>query len=115
MPKDGGKAVPVEDSLKLMFDKQFSDLPDAIRKKIPIGKEVYQIEPTKEFPNGTSGRVAVMEVLEMNKEIEAAILKDPTEQTILKVARAQGMLTMKEDAILKAFNRIVPIEEVNTL
>jgi type IV pilus assembly protein PilB len=115
LPKDGGKPVKVEDSLKLMFDKQFEDLPDAVKKKLPIGKEVYQIEPTKEYPNGTSGRVAVMEVLEMSKEVEAIILKDPTEQSILKVARAQGMLTMKEDAILKAFNRIVPIEEVNTL
>lgn len=115
LPKGGGKPVPVEDSLKLMFEKQFADLPEEIREKIPFGKEVYRIEPTKEFPNGTIGRVAVMEVLPMDKEIEAVILKDPTELALLKVARSRGMLTMKEDAIIKAFNRIIPIEEVNTL
>ncbi len=115
LPKGGGKPVPVEDSLKLMFEKSFEDLPEEIRKKIPMGKEVYQIAPTAEYPNGTLGRVAVMEVLEMNKEVEAVILKEPTEQALLKVARQKGMLTMKEDAILKAFSRIIPLEEVNTL
>ena len=56
-----------------------------------------------------------MEVLAMDREVEAVILKDPTEQSLLKVARSRGMLTMKEDAIIKDFSRIIPFEEVNTL
>ncbi len=115
LPKGGGKPVPVEASLKLMLEKQFQDLPEEFKKKIDFGKEVYQILPTKEYPNGTIGRVAVMEVLAMDREVEAVILKDPTEQSLLKVARSRGMLTMKEDAIIKAFSRIIPFEEVNTL
>jgi hypothetical protein len=31
------------------------------------------------------------------------------------VARSKGMLTMKEDAILKAFDKMIPFEEVNSL
>ncbi len=112
---DGGKPIPVEDSIKLMLDKQFEDLPAEYRKKIPLGKEVYEIMPTPECPGGISGRIAVAEAFEMDKNIEAVILKGANEQEIYKAVRAKGMLTMKEDAIVKAMQRIVPFEEVNTL
>jgi len=111
----GGKPVPVVDSIKLMIDKQFEDLPLAFKKEIDFGKEVYEIKPTSDCLNGTSGRVAVVEVLEMDKNIESVILKSPTETELYKVARSKGMLSMKEDAILKAFQRVIPFEEINTL
>jgi len=112
---DGGKPIPVEASLKLLFEKQFADLPQKYRDKIPMGKFVYEVVPTKECLNGTSGRTAVMEVLKMDKEIEEVILKNPTESAIREAARSKGMLTMKEDAIIKAFERIIPFEDINTL
>ncbi len=112
---EGGKAIPVEDSIKIMIDKQFADLPEEFKKQIKFGKELYDISPTKECINGTSGRVAVMEVFEMDKQLESVILTNPTEPELYKVARSKGMLNMKEDAILKAFERIIPFEEINTL
>ncbi|MHB0977853.1 MAG: GspE/PulE family protein [Minisyncoccota bacterium] len=111
----GGKPIPVEDSIRAMFEKEFADLPPEFRKSLPVGKEVYEIESTPDCVNGTEGRIAVMEVLAMDKDVEAVILKNPTEIELLKVVRSKGMLTMKEDAILKAFQRIIPFEEVNTL
>ena len=51
----------------------------------------------------------------MNREMEEAILKNPSEIELKKIARASGMLTMKEDAIIKAFNKIIPFSEINTL
>jgi len=111
----GGKPIPVEDSIKLMIDKQFEDLPLEFKKQIIFNKEVYGIQPTDDCLNGTSGRMAVIEVLEMDKNIEEILLKDPTEPAIYRVARAKGMLSMKEDAILKAFQRDIPFEEINTL
>ncbi len=112
---DGGKEIPVEGSIKLMIEKQFADLPEEFKKKIPFGKYVYEVKPTKDCLNGTSGRIAVMEVMAMDKDIEQVILKNPTETEIAKVARSKGMLTMKEDALTKAFQRIIPFEDVNTL
>jgi type IV pilus assembly protein PilB len=112
---DGGKPLPLQDSLKLMLEKEFADLPEDVRKSIPIGKEFYEIIQTATCPTGTSGRTAVMEVFAMDKNVESVILKNPTEPELLKVARANGMITMKEDAILKAFQKIVPFEEINTL
>ena len=53
--------------------------------------------------------------MEMNKEIEEAIMKDPSESAIYKIARKNGMLTMREDALLKAFKGEIPFEEANKL
>jgi type IV pilus assembly protein PilB len=112
---DGAKPLAVEDSLKLMIDKQFEDLPEEFKKKLPFGKEVYEAAPSPTCPTGTKGRVAVTEVFTMDKELESAVLKGATEPDIYKVLRSKGMLTMKEDAILKAFQKIIPFEEINTL
>lgn len=111
----GGKPIPVEDSIKIMIDKQFEDLPAEFKKKIPFGKEVYEISATPESLNGIAGRTAVSEVIEMDKDLEAVILNGATEPDIYKVVRAKGMLTMKEDAIVKAMQKIVPFEEISTL
>ena len=110
-----GKEIPIEGSLKVMMDKQFESLPKEFLKEIDFTDKVYEATNTSECPNGTRGRVAVIEVMEMTKEIEEVILKNPTELDITKVARTQGMMTMKEDAIIKAMHQIIPFEEVNTL
>ena len=111
----GGKPTPVEGSIKMMIDKQFADLPAEYKKDIPFADTVYQIAPTPDCPKGTRGRMAVFEMFKMDKEIENAILKDPTELSISALLRKKGMLSMKEDALVKAFQRQIPLEEVNKL
>ena len=112
---NSGEPVPVEGGIKMMIEKQFEDLPEKFRKEIPIGKEVYHAAPSADCPSGTRGRLAVMEVLEIDKDLEALILKNPTEIEVTKLARSKGMLTMKEDGIVKALNRQIPFEEVLNL
>jgi type IV pilus assembly protein PilB len=112
---DGGKKIPVEGSLKVLLERQFADLPERYRDEITLGDAVYEIAPTADCPRGTKGRMAVFEILEMNKTIEQIILKGGGDTELVAAARKQGMLTMKEDAILKTFDRIVPFEEVNAL
>lgn len=110
-----GAPIPVEGGIELMITKQFEDLPSEFRDTLEFSKEVYGIAPTTDCPNGVRGRRAVMEVLEIDKDIEGVILKNPTEPEIARVARSKGMITMKEDAILKAMKREIPFEEVNAL
>jgi type IV pilus assembly protein PilB len=110
-----GKPVPVSGAIKMMIDKQFSDLPEEYKKDIKFGDHVYEVSPAPDCPSGVRGRVSVMEVLMIDKELEQIILKNPTEQEIWKHARSKGMLTMKDDAILKAFDRVIPFEEYNSL
>jgi type IV pilus assembly protein PilB len=112
-----GKEKKLEGSLKAMFDKQFADLPLEFRKDEGIDdiKSIYELEPTEKCPSGTSGRMAVVEVLKMTKDLEKTILTNPIEQEIMKDARKQGMLTMLEDALIKSSQKLVPFEEVSTL
>jgi type IV pilus assembly protein PilB len=111
----GGTPIKMTDSYKIMMEKQFADLPEEFRKRIPLDQQLYEASPLPDNPSGVKGRMAVMEVFEMDDEMEQVILKNPTEPELYKVARSRGMFTMKEDAILKAFGKHVPFEEINTL
>ena len=111
----GGKKVKVDGSMDVMLKSQFEDLPAEYKKEVPPLTEVYLRDPTPECPSGTRGRVAVFEMFDMNAELEKAILANKPEDEIFSIVRKQGMLTMKEDAIIKAATGIIPFEEVNTL
>ena len=113
--KGAGKAFPIKDSIKQFLDRDFADLPEEYRRALPPFKEFYHASPTDECPSGTRGRTAVFEILRMDKKLEQAVLKEPVEENIYAVARAGGMLTMRENAILKASTGEIPFEEVNTL
>ena len=112
---DAGKPFPIKDSIKLLLDQQFADLPEKYRHALPPFKEFYHAVPTEECPNGTRGRTAVFEILRMNKDLEQVVLKEPVEEKVYAAARAGGMLTMREDAIVKALAGEIPFEEVNVL
>jgi type IV pilus assembly protein PilB len=113
--KGGGKKVPVTGSMEVMLQNEFKDVPPEYQKDIPPLTEVYLKNPTTDGPSGTRGRIAVYEMFDMNVEFERAILASASEEEIFKIARKNGMLTMKEDAIMKAARGTVPFEEVNTL
>jgi type II secretory ATPase GspE/PulE/Tfp pilus assembly ATPase PilB-like protein len=52
-------------------------------------------------------------MFEMDKDIERVILNTPSELEVFKAVRSKGMLTMREDAMLKAFKGEISFEEVN--
>ncbi|MEA2701644.1 MAG: type pilus assembly protein PilB [Candidatus Parcubacteria bacterium] len=110
-----GKELPVSDSIKIMLEKEFADLPKEQRDELPKFTAFYEATPTDDCPNGTRGRMAVFEILKMDKELEAVVLKDPVEEHVYAAARGKGMLTMREDAIIKALGGEIPFSEVSTL
>jgi len=61
---------------------------------------------------GITGRRALHEVLEMTPAMERIINEGPTAQKIIEEAKRQGMLTMRQDGVVKALNGIVLMEEV---
>ena len=68
--------------------------------------------PSPECPSGTRGRIAIFEMFKIDKDMQDIILKNPTSGVIFENVRKKGMLTMKEDAMLKAVTGIIPYEEV---
>lgn len=104
--------IPMDDSTKEMITKQFADLPEEIRSKLPIGNTMYEPVPSPECASGLQGRVPVFEMFKIDKEMQKIILKNATEEEIYRLARSKGMLTMKEDAILKNLKGELPFQEV---
>jgi type IV pilus assembly protein PilB len=107
------RELKVEGSVKERLEKELAELPESVRRKIKMPREIYQALPSGTCPQGTRGRTAVFEVLSMTPELEALILKRPTESEILKEARRQGMITMREDGILKVLEGKVGFEELS--
>ena len=112
-----GAAVPIENeaSIKKMIQEQFADLPEEYKKNLNLDRNLYDVKPTKEAPSGMKGRVAILEMFKVDKEIEKIILEDPTEAKIYAAARKKGMITLKETAILQGLEGIVPFSEINEL
>ena len=111
----GGKKIKVEGAVKTMLDEQFQDYPEQFRKELPDMSHVYRSHVTPECPSGTKGRIAAFEVLEMTPELEKAVLARQPEEELYAIARKNGMLTMREHAIIKSVEGTVPFEEVNAL
>jgi type IV pilus assembly protein PilB len=61
---------------------------------------------------GYNGRLAIVEILEVDEDIETMITNKANTQEILKVAHAKEMFSMKEDGYIKALSGITNIEEI---
>ena len=110
-----GKPMEITESLKTMVDREFTDLPEEYKKEIPEKGQMFEIQATDKCPSGTKGRTAVFEMFAMDPDIEQVILRDPIESSVFKMARKRGLITMKEDAIIKAMQGIIPFEEIAQL
>ncbi len=108
-----GVEVEITASDRAQIEAQMRSLPPAYRFKIP--KAAWEPSRTDTSPTGLRGRMAVFEVLEMSRDIERIVLENPVDSKLWAAARSQGVLTMQEDAMMKAFAKKIPFSEVSTL
>lgn len=111
--KDTGKEEPVSKSMEVMMQETFKTLPSKYHTRIPTGRTIVHPQPSPQSATGLKGRVAIMEVLEVNEAIQELILKNASEEQIYNEARSHGFMTMQEDAIIKALEHVIPYEEMN--
>ncbi len=64
---------------------------------------------------GYSGRIGIFEAIRTDEMIEKIIPLNPSEREIKKVARAQGILSMRQDGVVKILNGITSLEEVQSV
>ena len=108
-----GQEVDISASDRKNIETQLASLPAKYRFQVP--QKAWEPERTPTSPTGLRGLMAVFEALEMSQELESIILENPVESRLWATARSQGMLTIQEDALVKAFNKQIPFSEVNTL
>ncbi len=103
---------PVPDVLEII-KRAMSGLSKEIRDKYPEPYKIYHARGCAKCKGkGIMGRISLHEVFEMTPEVENIIVGGPTSQKLLTEAKRQGMITLRQDGILKALDGIVSIEEV---
>lgn len=101
--------------IQAIIENKFKDLPEEFKKNLPLGKKPFNAVPTSANPSGLKGRIPVFEMLEMDHHLEDMILARKSEDEIWEVARKKGMIDMKEDAMIKSLEGIIPFTEVESL
>jgi len=90
-------------------------MPAFSRKKIKVPEPLYIFEAKgckKCNFKGYSGRTGIFELIEMTDKLAEIIIRLPVKTKILEEARRQGMISMKEDGVLKVLEGITSIEEI---
>ncbi|MCK5466214.1 type II/IV secretion system protein [Candidatus Parcubacteria bacterium] len=102
-------------SMEKIIRKELESVPDDQKKDIDIKNnfKLFHGKGCKECKqSGFSGRIGVYEVLLMTPELESVMSSNISDTEISKEAKRQGMITMKQDGIIKALFGITTIEEV---
>lgn len=110
---------PVSGALRNLITKEVEAAPSDFQKTaeayVNAAKEitVYTPKGCKECGGtGYAGRIGIFEALEMTDELAELIYGDISENALKKEARRQGMITMRQDGILKALEGVTTLEEV---
>jgi len=98
-----------EDLKKIAEDLGYETLPLGTQNAYTLSKG----KDSPDAPGGYKGRMGIYEVFNITPEIQSLILKRATSADIQKVAREQGMITMREDGYLKALAQRTTLTEVN--
>ncbi|OGD34550.1 hypothetical protein A2988_03510 [Candidatus Azambacteria bacterium RIFCSPLOWO2_01_FULL_46_25] len=61
---------------------------------------------------GTKGRMVIFEAMKMTQELKKIVIEGFTEEKIVNEATRQGMVTMKQDGVIKVLEGLVSLEEV---
>ncbi len=79
-----------------------------IPKELPYGKGCDICSHT-----GYKDRVSIVEILDIDFEMKDLILNKASSNKMIEAARRKGMLTMREDGIIKVLKGITSLEEVH--
>lgn len=64
---------------------------------------------------GYKGRIGIFEAIKTDEAIEKIMPQNPSEREIKKVAKSQGILSMRQDGLVKILNGITSFEEVQSV
>ena len=114
------KKVKPDKGVGELLWKEIQEFPPAAKKQFPptLGKaadELIVFQPTgcnKCGASGYTGRIAIMETLEMSDQIAELVNAGSSEAKVEKVAQEEGMITMRQDGILKVLDGVTTLEEI---
>lgn len=107
--------VKAEGEIEIAIKRAIDALPEVFKKQITF-KPPYEIYETQGCPKcfyrGVKSRIGIFELFEMTPNLERIISSGITESNLIEEAKNQGMITMRQDGILKALEGLVSIGAV---
>jgi len=98
-----------------LLTKELEDIPEDQKKDLNLldGIKLFKGKGCGECKQtGTAGRMGIYEVLSMTPDLESVMSSKITDYEVSKMAKKQGMITMRQDGIMKAILGFTSIEEV---
>ncbi len=107
-------AIEPRGRAKEILEENIKAMPDYLKKDLNLNNiKIYKAKGCTECGRkGTKGRIVIFEAFEMTNELKDIILDKKGEEEIEREIKRQGMVTMRQDGIVKAVNGIVSLEEV---
>ncbi len=106
------KEIAVEGQIKTSIDTILNEIED--KTLIPKDySKIYEATGCDQCNNtGYKGRIGIYEAILTDQNIEKVVEMNPSEREIWQAAKGQGLLTMKQDGILKVLGGITSILEL---
>lgn len=95
----------IDKTLASVTDKSYLDGVQTEKIWSPVGCD-------KCHNTGYKGRIAITEVILMKKEIEEAIINNPSDRDIKNAAASQNLLDMKQDGVIRVLKGISSLDEL---
>ena len=112
------KEIVAPPRVKEEFRRELADLPEVVRKnmekEVDIGHaKFYQGKGCRYCKDkGYQGRVGIFEVFEITERIREIVLTGASKDKLFAEARKEGLITMREDGMIKVLKGQTTIEEV---
>ncbi|OHA24697.1 MAG: hypothetical protein A3B11_00650 [Candidatus Taylorbacteria bacterium RIFCSPLOWO2_01_FULL_44_26] len=106
------KEIAISEEAKKDIEATLSSVED--KNLIPADRTKIWVPGGCEKCNmtGYKGRIGIYEGIMTDEKIENAVETNPSEREIWLAAKGQGLLTMKQDGVLKALRGITSLEEL---
>jgi len=100
-----------EKIIKTEIEKLLPERREKVKTTTPL--YIYKPKGCSRCANkGTRGRIGIFEALTMTRELEEVIISAPSEGKIEEEAMRQGMISLKQDGILKVLQGEISLEAV---
>ncbi len=109
---DCKKEVPVEGEAKIKIQENLDAIVDKSLLPPSSDKMWISVGCAKCNQTGYKGRIGIFEAIIMDPEIEKAVENNSSDREIWEIAKKQGILTLKQDGVLKILKGVTSFDEL---
>ncbi|MEX2436538.1 MAG: GspE/PulE family protein [Candidatus Paceibacterota bacterium] len=114
--KEGNLSQDAENIIKESIESLPTEIKEKIKSEFSTPYKVFEADPKEDCEvcggKGTYGRVAIFEMFKMTRELSDIITSGFTENKLIEEAKRQGMVTLRQDGIIKALRGKVLLGEI---